>query len=289
MIFFSEAETVPVVIVKDLSLGSGLLRLINKCFVDNSNPKDHSNSIKTADQVKFSKLITILATTLINTGHEKLNVIMTNSLGLLGRFTGAERVVINLLNTDFSGFKCEYEWKDASVKEITFPEIFDIRNQGEWLIDQIRMFNVIAVPSVSEMPSDAERTKDVLIEQGVVSFLAVPLISDGSARGFIGFETYHKQMECPAEIIKLMRIVSAMFVNVLVRKKSEEMLEHSERIYRAIFENTGTATIIIDHNDIVQLANTQFSQFSGYKKKSLSIKKTGRSSFCRKILIYGKN
>jgi PAS domain S-box-containing protein len=48
--------------------------------------------------------------------------------------------------------------------------------------------------------------------------------------------------------------------------KVEKALKESEARYRTIFENTGAATIIIDENDMILLANKQFEELSGHPR-----------------------
>jgi PAS domain S-box-containing protein len=48
------------------------------------------------------------------------------------------------------------------------------------------------------------------------------------------------------------------------RKKAEEALLKSETFYRAIFENTGTATIIVGLDTIISMANKRCEALSGY-------------------------
>lgn len=55
---------------------------------------------------------------------------------------------------------------------------------------------------------------------------------------------------------------------------NEETLSESKVLYRTIFENTGTATIIGEDNTTIYLANTQFQNLSGYSKKELEGKKS---------------
>ena len=41
-------------------------------------------------------------------------------------------------------------------------------------------------------------------------------------------------------------------------------LAESEEKYRTIFENTGTATVILEENTVISMVNTQFEKLSGY-------------------------
>ncbi len=58
------------------------------------------------------------------------------------------------------------------------------------------------------------------------------------------------------------------------RSLAEEALGKSEQEYRTIFENTGTATVIIENNMIISLANAKFVALSGYSREEIEGKKT---------------
>ena len=53
------------------------------------------------------------------------------------------------------------------------------------------------------------------------------------------------------------------------RKKAEDTLRESENRYRTIFENTGAATLIINEDTTIELANAEFERISGYRKDEL--------------------
>jgi PAS domain S-box-containing protein len=54
----------------------------------------------------------------------------------------------------------------------------------------------------------------------------------------------------------------------------KKILNESKALYRTIFENTCTATIIGEDDTTIYLANTQFQNLSGYPKKELEGKKS---------------
>jgi len=56
------------------------------------------------------------------------------------------------------------------------------------------------------------------------------------------------------------------------RKQAAEAVRNSEAKYRSVFENTGTATIIVEDDMLITLANTQFVKLSGYSKEEIEDK-----------------
>ncbi|MEJ2055633.1 MAG: PAS domain S-box protein, partial [Calditrichaceae bacterium] len=52
-------------------------------------------------------------------------------------------------------------------------------------------------------------------------------------------------------------------------KEDEKALRENEAKYRALFDNTGTATIIIEKNNIISLANRKFAMLSGYSLEEI--------------------
>jgi PAS domain S-box-containing protein len=63
--------------------------------------------------------------------------------------------------------------------------------------------------------------------------------------------------------------LEGFITDITDRITNEEEIKKSEVYYRTIFENTGTATIIIEDNSIISLANSEFKKLSGYSKEEL--------------------
>lgn len=56
------------------------------------------------------------------------------------------------------------------------------------------------------------------------------------------------------------------FIDVEELQKAQEALKRSEETYRAVFMNTGTATILIEPDTTISLANQEFEKLSGYSR-----------------------
>lgn len=67
--------------------------------------------------------------------------------------------------------------------------------------------------------------------------------------------------------------LSGINQNITERKMAEKELIEREAYYRTIFENTGTASLIIDEDMTISLANAEFADLSGYPREELEGKK----------------
>lgn len=68
------------------------------------------------------------------------------------------------------------------------------------------------------------------------------------------------------------------------KKQMEEVLKESEEKYRTVFENTRTATVIIEEDTTISLANCQFEKLSGYSRKEIGGKKSWTEFVVKKDL-----
>ncbi len=74
-------------------------------------------------------------------------------------------------------------------------------------------------------------------------------------------------------IIAGKKLILSVIRDITYRKEAEKNLIISEQRYRAVFENTGAATCILENDGIISLANSQFAKLSGYDLDEIINKK----------------
>jgi PAS domain S-box-containing protein len=84
------------------------------------------------------------------------------------------------------------------------------------------------------------------------------------------FERYSQPQKLGEEVVG--RVWS--FRDVTDRKRVEDALRESEIRYRTIFENTGTAMVIIEDDTTVGFANKEFFRLTGYSQEDIDNRKS---------------
>jgi PAS domain S-box-containing protein len=219
---------------------------------------------------EFEKLISTLATTLINSDYRKMDTLIVNALRLLGKFLANDRVSLVLFNSEKQSFEYVFEWHNSAVKKNVQFNQWKNPHDLPWFFSQINNFSIIETTSIDSLPPEATKERDWLRRSGFNSIMYVPLVSQGKTVGFLGFECLKEAKQRLSEQLKkILRIAAVIFVNAMNRKKTEQALAQSQRKYRTIFENTGTAMVIVENDSLISIANCRFCQFTGYRKTEI--------------------
>ena len=67
--------------------------------------------------------------------------------------------------------------------------------------------------------------------------------------------------------------IESLRMHKTIELKAEEALREEEELYRTIFENTGTATVIFEEDATITLANAKFAELAGYTIDEIENKK----------------
>lgn len=110
--------------------------------------------------------------------------------------------------------------------------------------------------------------RSVLQHEGILSIAFIPIRHDGEwiASLHAGSRRY---LVVPPDIRRTLESFAALIGGALSRIQAEEAMERSERLYRTLFENTGTAMLIIEEDTTISLANEEVLAITGYSPDDL--------------------
>lgn len=107
-------------------------------------------------------------------------------------------------------------------------------------------------------PDDRRRLLDVIREQGSVQNYEVRLRHRNGNIITVSASS-HLYYDHGGRIAG----IEGIFRDITERKRSEEALQRSENLYRTVFENTGTATILIGPDTTILKANAEWERLTG--------------------------
>ncbi len=96
------------------------------------------------------------------------------------------------------------------------------------------------------------------------SALSIPIGDIGVFQAMSTKKGYYRQ-----EDLDMLETLFSHTYQVIQRIRNEEEIRRSKNRYRSIFENTGTATIIVDEDGTISLANKKAERLAGFFEKSL--------------------
>ena len=142
---------------------------------------------------------------------------------------------------------------------------------GEGFIGRVaESGELLFVKDASQTPA---LTRELGNQHKMRSALIVPMSPKGTCKGSLCV-AMRSHREFHQNEVELLSAIGNQIGVAVENVHLYEQLQESEEKYRVIFETTGTATVIIEENTTIALANGEFEKLSGYSKEEIEGKKS---------------
>ena len=167
-----------------------------------------------------------------------------------------------------------YNPKDEAYLENTKFHLDNPNSKGA-AVEAFRFQKPVLVNDVSAIEKNlSPKTRDFIRDMGTQSFICVPIVYKGESMGILMVDNVQtKKTLGQTEINLLMGIAPQIGISIK-NAVAYQRIKDSEEHYRTIFESTGTASIIVDEDAKILVANNNFTELSGYTKRELEGKMT---------------
>lgn len=175
----------------------------------------------------FERLIASLSTELIHACPERIDALIEQALGRIGRLFEADRAYLFRFNAERTAHTNTHEWAEEGISREA-QNLQDIPvTHFPWLMQELFAGREVHVPVVEDLPDAAATERAEFIREGIRSLVIVPFGDAALPDGFIGFDSVRRQRLWPSDILLGLRLVGQMFANAF---RSRDMADRLTRL-----------------------------------------------------------
>ncbi len=186
-----------------------------------------------------------------------------------GRFIGADRAVLHLLENGSTLVREVHEWH-ADMLE---PRVEDYRGRDlcgfHWLLERCREGEPLCVLRTSDIQPEGAAERDFWLSQGVRSILCVPLVLHGALLGYLGVTAERENRAWTGENIRLLRLLAQNFVSLFARRQAEEGWEESDERFQILVGGLEEVIFAVDGRGFFTFVSKGMERLSGYGSEEI--------------------
>ncbi len=192
-------------------------------------------------RVKFEKLINQISTNFINLTTNKIDEAVDESLMKIGRFISIDRAFVYMLDESKKNLHRRNNWFSNQIEVAQdLPVEFEV-TKIPWLFEQLQNQDMVFIPSLSTMPPQAEKEKELMKSINARSVVFLPMVYENNLLGFVGLCSIQYEKHWDNDTIKLIKILVEIIVNALQRKRAAEEIEN---LYNALKQDIDLASSV---------------------------------------------
>ena len=219
---------------------------------DNRQSIDEMNSL-----LGFERLLASFAAFFIDADAARINQGLQHALRSIGLHTATDYCGLLLFSQDGARLNAAYAWTAAQAATDQTPRWEDSSSPPWTSLGQMQ---VTHVASLTQLPGEARDVADFMQAQGIMAFVAVPLISERSVIGYLWLEARQKELPWSNEFLELLKTAGQIFVHALDRKrKADELAETQHTMQRRLAlleQHTSENVLLKELGDLLQICRT---------------------------------
>jgi diguanylate cyclase (GGDEF)-like protein/PAS domain S-box-containing protein len=180
-------------------------------------------------RLRLEHLIANISTHFIGAHFEKIDEGINRSLQTIAKFSGVDRSYVLLLPKDAAGEQPEgfTNWyaSDKEAVKARHQELFS--DDFQWYLSRLNQLETVYIPWTGSLAPESEEIT-FLEKRGITGYAAIPLVSNRTLIGYLGFETTKSEIDWSNDILSLFKLVGEMIVYILERKWSYLALRDSQ-------------------------------------------------------------
>lgn len=211
-----------------------------------------------ARRLEFERIVSEISSVLAGmSSKEQIDAEINHALASIGDFSSADRAYVFLYSKDERIVDNTHEWcNDNILPEIENLQGISIDEELPWFAKQIKGQEVVYVPDVLLMPSEARLEQQHFSSQEIKSLIVVPMKLGDRMIGFLGFDAVREKRKWNDDDLILLRLVGETFARVIERNQTEEALKEKSDFLDKVIESSALSTWVSDEKGTAIRINT---------------------------------
>ncbi|WP_298553676.1 ATP-binding protein [uncultured Parabacteroides sp.] len=140
-----------------------------------------------------------------------------------------------------------------------------------WSTQKIRNLYPVLINNLDELPPEAAEEKRYLKVRGVCSLILIPLIIKGEPWGYMGIDIVDKYRMWSLEDYQWLSSISNIISIITKMARTNEALDHSEKLLRNIYTNIPVGIELYDKNGYLVDLNNMDAEIFGLPSKESAL------------------
>ncbi|HXZ28717.1 MAG TPA: PAS domain S-box protein [Terriglobales bacterium] len=131
----------------------------------------------------------------------------------------------------------------------------------DWTASRLLRGESILVHGPHQLPEAASAVKEFLSQQGIRSWMALPLRREGAVFGALVFVSLRREIHWDRRVIARLQTVADIFGSALARYRAEQALRQSEVLKTSVLNSMESQVIVVDREGVVLATNREVADF----------------------------
>ncbi len=216
------------------------------------------------ERITLENIVRAVSSRFLTAGITEVDGVVLEALGSLGAVLDVDRVYLGAVTPQGAATRT-HEWcSPGTPRQANVVRSLDL-NGFPWFYGKLAANEFIALSTIDDLPEEATADRAIMLSQGVLSRVVIPLVENEVLTGYLGIDTVREARRWSGERVALLTVFADVLAAALRRSRAEAEVA---KLTLAV-TNSPAATVITDANGTIEYVNPRFQELSGYSADEL--------------------